>query len=46
MTFGQPGFLYLLILLFPLLLLFYWLSGRWVPFVVGWMMCLQRTRAL
>jgi len=30
MTFGQPGFLYLLILLLPLLLLFYWLAGRWV----------------
>ena len=29
MTFGQPGFLYLLTALVPLLILFYWMAGRW-----------------
>ena len=30
MTFGQPGYLYLLMILLPLLLVFYWVAGRWV----------------
>ena len=30
MTFGQPGFLYLMLIVLPALVAFYWLAGKWV----------------